>query len=102
MTDAREIIARHLCAMAAQGWSGISLFERAAYRTTAAGMVEAITASGFRILGPDEIDGPTVEKCAEVAKGQMSIHQGSFGSQPAYVASHAISIAIGALKEKRT
>lgn len=24
-------------------------------------------ASGFRILGPDEIDGPTVDKCAEVA-----------------------------------
>lgn len=56
MTDAREMIARHLCTMAAQGWSGISAFERAAYRTTAAGMVEAIHASGFRILGPDEID----------------------------------------------
>lgn len=61
-----------------------------------------LTSAGFRILGPDEIDGPTVEKCAEVARGQMSTHQGSFGSQPAYVASHAIAAAIRALKEKRT
>lgn len=54
MTDAREIIARHLCTMAAQGWSGISAFERAAYRTTAAGMVEAINTAGLLILGPDD------------------------------------------------
>lgn len=63
MTTAREIIARHLCTMAAQGWSGISPFERAAYRTTAAGMVEALTAAGFRILGPGELDVETVERC---------------------------------------
>lgn len=73
MTDAREIIARHLCTMAAQGWSGISAFERAAYRNTAAGMVEAIHDSGFRILGPDEIDGPTVEKCAEEKQAVITL-----------------------------
>lgn len=56
MTDAREIIAHHLCEMAAQGWYGISPFERAAYRTTAQGMVGAIEAAGSRILGPDEVD----------------------------------------------
>lgn len=72
MTDAREIIARHLCTMAAQGWSGISAFERAAYRTTAAGMVEAINASGIRfagpddrILGPDEVE--DVRRIVEIA-----------------------------------
>lgn len=96
MTDAREIIARHLCAMAAQGWSGISAFERAAYRTTAAGMVEAVTASGFRILGPDEVDGPTVEKCAEVAAafdGRTDILK---------ISGLGVATAIRALKEKRT
>lgn len=64
MTTAREIIARHLCTMAAQGWSAISPFERAAYRTTAAGMVEAVTSAGFRIVGPEEVDPVTVERAA--------------------------------------
>lgn len=71
MTTAREIIARHLCTMAAQGWSAISPFERAAYRTTAAGMVEAVTTAGFRVLGPDEVDPVTVEKCAEVVERML-------------------------------
>lgn len=93
VTDAREIIARHLCEMAAQGWSGISTFERAAYRTTASGMVEAITTSGFRILGPDEIDGPTVEKCADVAEER---------AEWVPLKSGDMRTAIRALKEKRT
>lgn len=66
MTIAREIIARHLCTMAAQGWSGISPFERAAYRTTAAGMVEAVTSAGFRIVGPDD-----VAQLERIAKGDI-------------------------------
>ena len=73
MTDAREIIAHHLCEMAAQGWSGISPFERAAYRTTAHGMIEAISAAGFRIIGKDEVDPVTVEKCAEVTEMYISM-----------------------------
>lgn len=55
MTDAREIIAQHLCEKTGQGWSGISTYERAAYRTSAHGMIEAITTAGCRILGPDEV-----------------------------------------------
>ena len=31
------------------------------------GAVEAITAAGFRILAPDELDPATVERCAQVA-----------------------------------
>lgn len=65
MTNAREIIAMHLCAMAAQEWSGISELDRAAYRTTASGMVEAITDSGFHILGPD--DWRDVQRVVEIA-----------------------------------
>lgn len=53
--SARDVIAKHLCTMAAQGWSGISAFERAAYRTTAIGMIDTLTSSGYRILGPDEV-----------------------------------------------
>lgn len=58
--------------------------------------------SGFRILGPDEIDGPTVERCAEVADAVVKDHQGPFTSQPAYVAACTIRDALRALKEKRT
>lgn len=67
MTDAREIIAQYLCDRAGQGWSGISTFERAAYRTVAQGMIAALTAAGFRIIGPDEVDQVTLERAAEVA-----------------------------------
>ncbi|WP_210336814.1 hypothetical protein [Aquamicrobium zhengzhouense] len=101
MIDACEIIAWHLCTMAAQEWSGISELDRAAYRTTAAGMVEAITDSGFRILGPDEIDGPTVEKCAEVAETcpdtPFAISRKWYGDLR-----QSIPAAIRALQEKRT
>lgn len=94
VTDAREIIARAAWDAHRRGGN--------LYVLWADRIVDALTSTGFRILGPDEIDGLTVEKCAEVARGQMSMHQGSFGSQPAYVASHAIADAIRALKEKRT
>ena len=70
MTTPREIIARHLCTMAAQGWSAISPFERAAYRTTAAGMVEALTAAGFRIVGPEEVD--PVTEAMELARAVLA------------------------------
>lgn len=96
MTNAREIIARHLCTMTAQGWSGISPFERAAYRTTAAGMVEAITAAGFRIVGPDDLDEKTVERCAaELEKPHKFID----GTEMALPSALACAAAIRAMKE---
>lgn len=35
-------------------------------------------------------------RCADVAREQMLFHVGPFGSQPAYVAAHAIAAAIEA------
>lgn len=67
MTDSREIIAQYLCDRAGQGWSSISTFERAAYRTVAQGMIAAFTTDGFRVLGPDEVDQVTLERAAEIA-----------------------------------
>jgi hypothetical protein len=64
MTDAREIIAQYLCDRAGQGWSGVSTFERAAYRTAAHGMIATLAAAGFRILGPNEFDAVTLERAA--------------------------------------
>ncbi len=57
MTDAHEIIAAELDRHC------ISPSSRAA------GVIAALRAAGFRILGPDEVDPVTVEKCAEVAAG---------------------------------
>lgn len=93
MTTAREIIARHLCTMAAQGWSAISPFERAAYRTTAAGMVEAVTTAGYRILGPDEVDAVTLEMAARIADEQATEENGAEG----FLACKAVEAAIRAL-----
>ena len=100
MIDACEIIAWHLCTMAAQEWSGISELDRAAYRTTAAGMVEAITDSGFRILGPDEV-GAVVEACEE-AMPYVSRYESDNFSNAALDTVAKLDTAIGALKEKRT
>ena len=32
-------------------------------------IIEALTAAGYRILGPGDLDAETVERCAEVARG---------------------------------
>lgn len=58
-------------------------------------IMRALTSAGFRILGPDEIDGTTVDKCAIRAKECFNDPQAE--ADPEYV-----SIAIRALKEKRT
>lgn len=57
----REIIARHLCTMAAHDWAKITPFQRAAFRTTAGGIIEALNSA-------DYVHGPTVEKCAAVVE----------------------------------
>lgn len=51
----REIIAKALGSVI--GWA-----------RTADLILAALNSAGFRILGPDEIDGPTVERCAKVAE----------------------------------
>lgn len=71
MTDAREIIAKYLCTMAAKEWSAISPYERALYRTAAHGIIATLADAGFRILGPDEVDPVTVERIAEFAKDKF-------------------------------
>lgn len=88
MTDAKEIIAQTLGHH--PGWS----------RTTDA-ILAALTAAGFRIVGPGEVDPVTVERCAEVADAEVAKHQGPFTSQPAYVAACTIRDALRALKEKQ-
>lgn len=60
MTDAREII--RIAAEDKMKFDGFS-----SYDEMAAHLIDALTASGFRILGPDEVDQVTVEKCAEIA-----------------------------------
>lgn len=34
-------------------------------------IIDALTAAGFRIVGPGEVDKETVEKCAEVVRGMV-------------------------------
>lgn len=80
MTDAREII-NAACHDANQYRD----------RTYASAVIQSLTASGFRILGPDEIDGSTVEKCAIRAKECFNDPQAE--ADPEYV-----STAIRALK----
>ena len=36
-------------------------------------IIDALHAAGFRILGPDEVDPVTVEKCAEVTEMYVSM-----------------------------
>ena len=60
MTDAREIIAK-----AVEEKLKIDGFS--SYEEMAEHLTQALTTSGFRILGPDEVDPVTVEKAAEVA-----------------------------------
>lgn len=73
-------------------------------------ILAALTSARFRILGPDEIDGPTVEKCAEVASQRFTTETVTktksgepyiTGSAAIYAAGQ-IAAAIRALKEKRT
>lgn len=97
MTDARDIIAQEF---------------RQAHRDTcypdasddeceiaASVIVASLTASGFRILGPDQIDGPTVEKCAATCEEPHTLSDGTAIVLPS---GRAYATAIRALKEKRT
>lgn len=77
MTDAREILRRY--------------FSGSDYRCD--DLMNTLHGYGFRILGPDEIDGPTVEKCAEVAEEM---------AEWVPLKSGGMRAAIRALKEKRT
>lgn len=54
MTDVREIIAKRIVGPKALDWADA--------------VIEALHAAGYRILGPDEVDPVTVERCAEVAE----------------------------------
>lgn len=64
----------------------------------AAGMVEAVTSAGFRILGPDDLDEKTVEKCAaELEKPRKFID----GTEVALPSALACAAALRALKEKQ-
>jgi len=62
MTDAREIIAK-----AVEEKLKIDGFS--SYEEMAEHLTQALTTSGFRILGPDEVDPVTVEKCIRIVAG---------------------------------
>lgn len=92
MTDAREIIAQvfrraHRDACYPDASTGEC-------EIAASAIAAALDAAGFRILGPDEIDVPTVEKCADVADALPS------GGE--WIMQERVIAAIRALKEKRT
>lgn len=92
MTDAREIIASTYIEGRTEPVGPLH----------AQAILAALTAAGFRIVGPGEVDKETVETCAEVADAEVAKHQGPFTSQPAYVASCAIRDALRALKEEQS
>lgn len=53
-------------------------------------VIEALTAAGWRLVGPDEVDPVTVERCAEIAQ------DGYFGPE-VYSHGQRIAAAIRAL-----
>lgn len=85
MTDAREIMAQ----AQADYWENPGIPQ--GYMPMVDHVLVRLTAAGFRILGPEEIDGPTVEKCAV----EMEVNWG-------HVCTPELRDAIRALKEKRT
>lgn len=114
MTTAREIIAMSVDAMIkhhqavaevithamsdyASAATGTS-WNKACFAFEADAILCALSRAGFRVLGPDDLDEKTVERCVEVANAEVAKHQGPFTSQPAYVASCAIRDAIRAMK----
>jgi hypothetical protein len=85
VTDAREIIAQTLGHH--PGWS-----------RTADTILDALAAAGFRIVGPEEVDPVTVEKCAaELEKPRKFID----GTEVALPSALACAAALRALKEKQ-
>lgn len=54
--NAREVIAKHLCKRAGQGWSGISLYERGVYRTRAHHILAEVAAAGFTIMSKEDVE----------------------------------------------
>lgn len=60
MSEARDVIARALASVGAFDSEG---------EATVVDM--ALTAAGYRILGPDEVDPVTVERIAEFAKSEF-------------------------------
>lgn len=91
MTDAREIIHSELISLirkdkAKQPWPDAIIY--------------ALTSAGFRILGPDEIDGPTVEKCAEIVERAAPEDTGKWNVYRAWALRSLPRLR--ALQEKRT
>jgi len=101
--NAREVIARHLCKRAGQGWSGISLYERGVYRTRAHNILAEVDAAGFTIMSKEDVEAvreKALEEAAEIAQyiptpADVQDHALRLG----YIsASQAIATAIRALK----
>lgn len=98
MTDAGEIMAQ----AQADYWENPSIPE--GYLPMVDHVLAVLTSAGFRILGPDEIDGPTVERCAEVAdtKAAKVRDKGNLTAMVVSAILSEIATALRALKEKRT
>lgn len=64
MTDAREIIALELARISKIDMSEAPPYARASIHTAALHIERALTAAGFRIIGPDEVDPVTLERAA--------------------------------------
>ena len=85
MTDAREIIAN----TRVDDGDPIGL-------THANAIVVMLLAAGYRVIGPDEVDPVTLEKCAVIAKEQAEEEDGAEG----FLACKTLEDAIRALGRK--
>lgn len=68
---------------------------------TAGMIVAALHAAGYRILGPDDIDPVTLERCARVADESRSYHGWISQSTQAGEAAEKIAATIRSLGEGR-
>lgn len=74
--SARDVIASELARISRVDMSEAPRYARASVRTAALHVERALTAAGYRILGPDEVDPVTLER-AELAcfHQQSKIHE---------------------------
>lgn len=92
---AADIIARALCEWSGSG-QGVDDMLAEISAAQSAAILSAISASGYRILAPDELDPKTIEACAKVSEADADEWVGQNGG----AACIAIAAAIRALAKQ--
>lgn len=54
MSSAREVIAKRIAGESALAWADK--------------VIDSLTAAGYRIIGPDELDDVTIDRCARIVE----------------------------------